>query len=81
MQRVGKGGGGGQWSKMHRKGGAKKLLLIYQLAHRSLRLVLLLHPEYLTQQPPEIQVTPEIVYKTVQNEQGVLQNPTGWFVF
>lgn len=25
-----------------------------------------------------MQVAPEIVYKTVQNEQGVLQNPTGW---
>jgi len=23
---------------------------------------------------------PEVVYKTVQNEQGILQNPTGWFV-
>ena len=41
---------------------------------------LLLHPEHLILQPPQIQVTPEIVYKTVQNEQGVLQNPTGWFV-
>jgi len=39
---------------------------------------LLLLPEYLIQQPPEIQVVPEIVYKTVQNEQGILQNPTGW---
>ncbi|CAH3164255.1 unnamed protein product [Porites evermanni] len=33
---------------------------------------------FISQQPPQIQVTPEIVYKTVQNEQGVLQNPTGW---
>lgn len=46
-----------------------------------LYLLLLLLPEYITQQPPDVQVAPEIVYKTVQNEQGVLQNPTGWFVF
>lgn len=51
----------------------KILLVLY--------LILLLLPEYLIQQPPEIQVVPEIVYKTVQNEQGILQNPTGWFVF
>ncbi|KAL9965580.1 hypothetical protein ACROYT_G029401 [Oculina patagonica] len=31
-----------------------------------------------SQQPPEIQVTPDVVYKTVQNEQGILQNPKGW---
>lgn len=40
----------------------------------------LLHPEHLILQPPQIQVMPEMVYKTLQNEQGVLQNPTGWFV-
>ena len=44
-------------------------------------LALLLLPEFLTQQPPEMQVAPEIVYRTVQNEQGILQNPAGWFVF
>ena len=44
-------------------------------------MVMLLLPEYLIQQPPDVQVEPEIIYKTVQNEQGILQNPTGWFVF
>lgn len=41
---------------------------------------MLLLPEYPLQQPPDVQVAPEIVYRTVQNEQGILQNPTGWFV-
>ncbi|XP_068731972.1 centrosomal AT-AC splicing factor-like [Montipora capricornis] len=31
-----------------------------------------------SQQPPDVQVEPEIIYKTVQSEQGILQNPTGW---
>ena len=63
----------------------KNLKVIPELSIKFINVVrqcwfLLLHPEHLILQPPQIQVTPEIVYKTVQNEQGVLQNPTGWFV-
>lgn len=41
-------------------------------------MIMLLLPEYPLQQPPDVQVAPEIVYRTVQNEQGIFQNPTGW---
>lgn len=33
-----------------------------------------------TSQPPSVQDAPQVVYKTVHNEMGILQNPTGWFV-